>query len=238
MQPGYPPQQPQQIDNNMTMSIVAIFLFWPLAIPAIINASKVNPLIQQGDYAGAQAAAASPRSGPSGPHRRPGLVGIIVVGLPLGGLAGTPTAAATDGNHEPRSTQTCSPVTPDRTRTASSPTRTRPLSRDPYAQPPQAPQPASSRSTASSRPRASRTASPPGSAVRPYGQDPYAPAAAAVRRRRRSTRPPATRRPAPGQGQNNTIGLVRMILGIASILLACCCPLLGVPAGIVRVVLG
>ncbi|MEV1288510.1 CD225/dispanin family protein [Micromonospora sp. NPDC049679] len=58
MQPGYPSQPPQQIDNNMTMSIVAIFLFWPLAIPAIINASKVNPLIQQGDYAGAQAAAA------------------------------------------------------------------------------------------------------------------------------------------------------------------------------------
>jgi uncharacterized protein (DUF2062 family) len=56
MQPGYP-QQPQ-IDNNMTMSIVAIFLFWPLAIPAIINASKVNPLLQQGDFAGAQAAAA------------------------------------------------------------------------------------------------------------------------------------------------------------------------------------
>jgi len=59
MQPGYPPQgQPQPIDNNMTMSIVAIFLFWPLAIPAIMNASKVNPLLQQGDYAGAQAAAA------------------------------------------------------------------------------------------------------------------------------------------------------------------------------------
>jgi hypothetical protein len=58
MQPGYPPQPPQQIDNNMTMSIVSIFLFWPLAIPAIINASKVNPLLQQGDYAGAQAAAA------------------------------------------------------------------------------------------------------------------------------------------------------------------------------------
>lgn len=59
MHPGYPQQPPpQQIDNNMTMSIVAIFLFWPLAIPAIINASKVNPLLQQGDYAGAQAAAA------------------------------------------------------------------------------------------------------------------------------------------------------------------------------------
>ena len=57
MHPGYP-SQPPPIDNNMTMSIVSIFLFWPLAIPAIINASKVNPLLQQGDYAGAQAAAA------------------------------------------------------------------------------------------------------------------------------------------------------------------------------------
>jgi hypothetical protein len=59
MQPGYPPPQqpPQPIDNNMTMSIVSIFLFWPLAIPAIINASKVNPMLQQGDYAGAQNAA-------------------------------------------------------------------------------------------------------------------------------------------------------------------------------------
>jgi len=56
MQPGYQQQQPP-VDNNMTMSIVAIFLFWPLAIPAIMNASKVNPLLQQGDYAGAQAAA-------------------------------------------------------------------------------------------------------------------------------------------------------------------------------------
>ncbi|MCM0674744.1 CD225/dispanin family protein [Micromonospora phytophila] len=58
MQPGYQPHQPPPVDNNMTMSIVSIFLFWPLAIPAIINASKVNPLLQQGDYAGAQAAAA------------------------------------------------------------------------------------------------------------------------------------------------------------------------------------
>src|SRR5215475_2166767 len=58
MQPGY--QQPPQVtvDNNMVMSIVAIFLFWPLAIPAIINASKVNPLLQQGDIAGAQSVAA------------------------------------------------------------------------------------------------------------------------------------------------------------------------------------
>jgi hypothetical protein len=60
---GYPPQQyPPQgqppIDNNMTMSIVSIFLFWPLAIPAIISASKVNPALQAGDYATAQQAAA------------------------------------------------------------------------------------------------------------------------------------------------------------------------------------
>ena len=60
MQPGYQQGQPQ-IDNNMTMSIVSIFLFWPLAIPAIMNASKVNPLLQQGDYAGAQAAATESR---------------------------------------------------------------------------------------------------------------------------------------------------------------------------------
>ncbi|WP_213452808.1 CD225/dispanin family protein [Rhizomonospora bruguierae] len=57
MQPGSPPP----VDNNMTMSIVSIFLFWPLAIPAIINASKVNPLLQQGDYAGAQQAATESR---------------------------------------------------------------------------------------------------------------------------------------------------------------------------------
>ena len=55
-QGSYPQGQPPQIENNMTMSIVAIFFFWPLAIPAIMNASKVNTLLQQGDYAGAQQA--------------------------------------------------------------------------------------------------------------------------------------------------------------------------------------
>ena len=79
MQPGYPQQQPPQIDNNMTMSIVAIFLFWPLAIPAIINASKVNPLLQQGDYAGAQAAAAeSKKWSKLGPHHRPDWTDLVV----------------------------------------------------------------------------------------------------------------------------------------------------------------
>ena len=97
MQPGYPQQQPQQIDNNMTMSIVAIFLFWPLAIPAIINASKVNPLIPQGDYAGAQAAAAESKKW-SKWALIVGLVwiGIIVVCCLFGGLAGLVSGSSTN----------------------------------------------------------------------------------------------------------------------------------------------
>jgi hypothetical protein len=90
MQPGYPPQgPPPQIDNNMTMSIVSIFLFWPLAIPAIINASKVNQLLQVGDYAGAQAAATESRKW----SKLAVIIGIawialVCVGcLALGGLA-------------------------------------------------------------------------------------------------------------------------------------------------------
>lgn len=51
-QPGAP------VSNNMTASIVSIFFFWPLAIPAIMNASKVNERLAAGDYAGAQTAAA------------------------------------------------------------------------------------------------------------------------------------------------------------------------------------
>jgi hypothetical protein len=78
-QPGYPGQPPQTIDNNMTMSIVSIFLFWPLAIPAIINASKVNPLAQQGDYAGAQAAAAESKKW----SRLALIVGLIWYGVVL-----------------------------------------------------------------------------------------------------------------------------------------------------------
>jgi ABC-type Fe3+ transport system permease subunit len=49
-QPGAP------VSNNMTASIISIFFFWPLAIPAIINASKVNERLAAGDIAGAQTA--------------------------------------------------------------------------------------------------------------------------------------------------------------------------------------
>jgi hypothetical protein len=50
-QPGAP------VSNNMAASIISIFFFWPLAIPAIINASKVNERLAAGDVAGAQQAA-------------------------------------------------------------------------------------------------------------------------------------------------------------------------------------
>ena len=78
-QPGYPGQPPAQVDNNMTMSIVSIFLFWPLAIPAIINASKVAPLVQQGDIAGAHAAAAESKKW----SKLALIAGLVVWGLSL-----------------------------------------------------------------------------------------------------------------------------------------------------------
>lgn len=53
-------QQPQQPlepkpSNYLAISIITTILCcWPLGIPAIINASKVNKLWDSGDYAGAQ----------------------------------------------------------------------------------------------------------------------------------------------------------------------------------------
>jgi hypothetical protein len=41
-------------NNYMVWSILSIFLFWPLAIPAIINATKVDPAWQYGQHAEAQ----------------------------------------------------------------------------------------------------------------------------------------------------------------------------------------
>jgi Interferon-induced transmembrane protein len=55
-QPGYP--QSGQPDNNMAMSIVALLIFWPLGLPAILASSKVNGLVARGDYYGAQHALA------------------------------------------------------------------------------------------------------------------------------------------------------------------------------------
>ncbi|MEU5723123.1 DUF4190 domain-containing protein, partial [Micromonospora sp. NPDC047738] len=97
---------------------------------------------------------------------------------------------------------------------------------DPYAQPPQAPQ--YGQQPTSGQPYGQPTSG------QPY-QDPYAqqqPYGAAPTY-------PAAGYPQPqGQGQNNNLGLIGMIAGIASIVLGLCCPLLGIPAGIAGVVLG
>ncbi|GAA1444109.1 CD225/dispanin family protein [Nocardiopsis tropica] len=45
-------------DNGLTWAIVAIFCCWPFAIPALINATKVNDLWNRGDHAGAHQAQA------------------------------------------------------------------------------------------------------------------------------------------------------------------------------------
>jgi Interferon-induced transmembrane protein len=61
-QAGYGQPAPQgEFKDNMGMSIGMIFLFWPTAIPAIMNASKAKAAYQAGDYAGAEAAAQESR---------------------------------------------------------------------------------------------------------------------------------------------------------------------------------
>jgi hypothetical protein len=77
MQPGY--QHGPRIATNMTMSVVAIILCPPLAVPALINAARVEPLQDRGDYAGAHQAAAESRRW----SRRALLVGVLLWGLSL-----------------------------------------------------------------------------------------------------------------------------------------------------------
>jgi len=40
--------------SHLAMAIITAMFFWPLGIPAIINAAKVDRMIFMGDYAGAQ----------------------------------------------------------------------------------------------------------------------------------------------------------------------------------------
>lgn len=47
--------------SGMRLAVVSLFLFWPFSIPAILTASKVDPLWRRGDSAGAAAAAAESR---------------------------------------------------------------------------------------------------------------------------------------------------------------------------------
>jgi hypothetical protein len=60
MQDSNPPH-PRHVGSPVGLSIVALLLFWPLAIPAFLTASKVQPLQQRGDHAAAAAAAAEAR---------------------------------------------------------------------------------------------------------------------------------------------------------------------------------
>jgi Interferon-induced transmembrane protein len=47
------------IPNYLVLAILSVFCCWPLAIMAIINATKVNSLLAAGDTAGAMAASAT-----------------------------------------------------------------------------------------------------------------------------------------------------------------------------------
>ncbi|NES31144.1 DUF4190 domain-containing protein [Micromonospora terminaliae] len=105
------------------------------------------------------------------------------------------------------------------------PTSGQPYGQDPYAQPPQAPQ-------YGQQPTSGQPYGQQPSSGQPYGQDPYAqqqPYGAAPQY-------PQAGYPTGG-GQNNTLGLVSMILGIASIPMVCCL-YLGIPLGIAGVVTG
>ncbi len=48
--PGYAPPFPPKPPDNLGWAIAAIFLFWPLAIPAFLAASKVDDLWARGQF--------------------------------------------------------------------------------------------------------------------------------------------------------------------------------------------
>jgi hypothetical protein len=55
------PAPPRAAANHLGRAIVGIVLFWPLGIPAVANAIKVDPLSASGDHAGAARAAEAAR---------------------------------------------------------------------------------------------------------------------------------------------------------------------------------
>jgi hypothetical protein len=58
---GYGPPGPPP-PSHIGWAIAAIFLFWPLAIPAFIYSSRVESAWQRGDVGGAQRASATART--------------------------------------------------------------------------------------------------------------------------------------------------------------------------------
>jgi hypothetical protein len=57
--PPPPSAAPGNIPNYLVIAILSVFCCWPLAIVAIINATKVNKLIAAGDVTGAMVASAN-----------------------------------------------------------------------------------------------------------------------------------------------------------------------------------
>jgi uncharacterized membrane protein len=57
--PPPPTGAPAEIPNYLVLAILSIFCCWPLAIVAIINATKVSKLAAAGDTAGAMQASAA-----------------------------------------------------------------------------------------------------------------------------------------------------------------------------------
>lgn len=57
--PPPPSGSPANVPNYLVLAILSVFCCWPLAIVAIMNATKVNNLAAAGDTAGAMAASAA-----------------------------------------------------------------------------------------------------------------------------------------------------------------------------------
>ncbi|WP_262283142.1 DUF4190 domain-containing protein [Micromonospora sp. MA102] len=135
-----------------------------------------------------------------------------------------PTSPQYDPYGQPQAPQYGQP--PQAPQYGQQPTSGQPYGQDPYAQPPQAPQ--YGQQPTSGQPYGQQPTS-----GQPYGQDPYAqqqPYGAAPQY-------PQAGYPTGQGGQNNTLGLVSMILGIVSIPMVCCL-YLGIPIGIAGVVTG
>ncbi|MGC4803677.1 DUF4190 domain-containing protein [Micromonospora sp. DT233] len=132
--------------------------------------------------------------------------------------------------HDPNQPQYNDPYAPQAPY-GQQPTSGQPYGQDPYGQQPHAPygqQPTSGQPYG--QPTSGQPYGQPASG-QPYGQDPYAqPLYGAAPGYPNAGYPQA-------QGQQNTLGLVSMILGIAAIPLLCCL-YLGVPVGIAAMVTG
>lgn len=57
-----PSVSPRTGGSHLGWAIGCLFLFWPLAIPAIVNASRANRLLAAGDRDGAERAAHAARA--------------------------------------------------------------------------------------------------------------------------------------------------------------------------------